>query len=102
MPEHLFLTTSIIISTSEELTEGLVCGDDGYVQPGPGLKYTNLGAFTVEACTAACIEVADCYFFLINKGSKACTLYRMSKQEAGFQKVATAAYIAYERGCFVC
>ncbi|RSL50002.1 hypothetical protein CEP54_012149 [Fusarium duplospermum] len=108
-------TTSITIPTSEEPTssttssvpapcptEGLICGDDSYVRPRPGLKYTNIGVISVEACTAACREVADCYFFLINRGSKMCTLYTMSKQEAPLQKIRGATYIAYERGCFVC
>ncbi|KAH7240586.1 hypothetical protein B0J15DRAFT_139112 [Fusarium solani] len=116
-------TTSIIISTSEEPrssiattttsttssepascpTEGLVCGDDGHVPPRPGLKYIIPGVSGVEACKAACLEVADCAFFLINRGgSKACTLFRMSKEEAGFQKVPSASHHSYERGCFVC
>ncbi|KAL6360074.1 hypothetical protein LRP88_05774 [Fusarium phalaenopsidis] len=95
-------TISITISTTEKPTPSTVIATASTTSSEPTGPHPNLGASSVEGCKAACLEAADCAFFLINKGSKACTLFKMSKEEAGCQKVPSAAYNAYERGCFVC
>ncbi|KAM0424191.1 hypothetical protein ACHAPT_010562 [Fusarium lateritium] len=65
------------------------------------VRFTTVQGTGVEDCKASCSQASDCAFFAMHS-SNLCMLFKVPSGPAGYQRASTAAYVGYDRGCFVC